>query len=311
MGEPVEPIEDGVSSDVMTSEHTDPKHTPHLAVITGLSGAGRTTAAKALEDLGYFVIDNLPPALMSRVFDLAAVPGSTVGKIALVVDVRGREFFGDLRSELAALGEREASPTILFLESSDDTLVKRYEAARRVHPLSGNDRLLDGIQRERAVLADLRAEADLVIDTSDTNVHQLRDRVVDAFAGTDPTGMVANVVSFGFKNGVPRDADLVFDVRFLANPHWVEELRPQTGLEEDVITYVMSQPRSGEFLERLFGLLDLMVPAFVEDAKRYLTIAIGCTGGKHRSVVMAERVAAHLDELGVQVQVEHRDRIPG
>ena len=293
------------------SEPAELRPAPRLAVITGMSGSGKTTAAKALEDLGYFVIDNLPPALMSRVFDLAAVPGSTVDKIALVVDVRGREFFGALRSELAALAQRDASPTILFLDSSDDTLVKRFEAARRVHPLSGNDRLFDGIHRERQVLADLRAEADLVIDTSETNVHQLRDRVVDAFAGPDTTGMVANVVSFGFKNGLPRDADMVFDVRFLSNPHWVENLRPQTGLDQPVIDYVMEQPESTVFLERLYALLDLMVPAFVEDAKRYLTIAIGCTGGKHRSVVMAERVAAHLDDMGIQVQVDHRDRIPG
>src|SRR5690625_3439719 len=292
----------------MSSEPSDFKPVPRLAVITGMSGSGKTTAAKALEDLGYFVIDNLPPALMSRVFDLAAVPGSTVDKIALVVDVRGREFFGALRSELATLSQREASPTILFLDSSDDTLVKRYEAARRVHPLSGNDRLLDGIHREREVLADLRAEADLVIDTSETNVHQLRDRVIDAFAGTDTTGMVANVVSFGYKNGLPRDADLVFDVRFLANPHWVEDLRPLTGLDQPVVDYVMDQPGSAEFLKRLYALLDLIVPAFVKDAKRYLTIAVGCRGGKRRAVGLAERVAAQLDGLGVRVEVEHGGR---
>lgn len=282
---------------------------PRLAVITGLSGAGRTTAAKVLEDLGYFVIDNLPPSLIGRVFELAAVPGSTVDKIALVVDVRGRQFFGDLREEIDGLKRRDASPTVLFLESQDDVLVKRYEAARRAHPLSGRDRIIDGIARERALLADLRAEADLVIDTSDTNVHQLRDRLVDAFGGADHSGMVVNVVSFGFKNGTPRDADLVLDVRFLPNPHWVDELRPYTGLDEAVIRYVLSQPQTGEFLRRLASLLELMVPAFVEEGKRYLTIAIGCTGGKHRSVVLGVRIADHIRGLGVAVQVDHRDRL--
>ncbi|CAN5236563.1 MAG: RNase adapter RapZ [Euzebyales bacterium] len=285
------------------------RHGPRLAVITGLSGAGRTTAAKVLEDLGYFVIDNLPPSLIGPVFELAAVPGSTVDKIALVVDVRGRQFFGDLRAEIDTLKRRDAAPTVLFLESSDDELVKRYEAARRVHPLSGRDRIIDGIARERALLADLRAEADLVIDTSDTNVHQLRERVVDAFGDDDAPGMVVNLVSFGFKNGTPRDADLMFDVRFLPNPHWVDELRPHTGLDEPVIDYVMGQPATGAFLDRLEALLDLMVPAFVAEGKRYLTIAIGCTGGKHRSVVLAERVAEFIRGLGVDVRVDHRDRL--
>jgi UPF0042 nucleotide-binding protein len=285
------------------------RHGPRLAVITGLSGAGRTTAAKVLEDLGYFVIDNLPPSLIGPVFELAAVPGSTVDKIALVVDVRGRQFFGDLRAEIDTLKRRDAAPTVLFLESSDDELVKRYEAARRVHPLSGRDRIIDGIARERALLADLRAEADLVIDTSDTNVHQLRERLVDAFGDDDAPGMVVNLVSFGFKNGTPRDADLMFDVRFLPNPHWVDELRPHTGLDEPVIDYVMGQPATGAFLDRLEALLDLMLPAFVAEGKRYLTIAIGCTGGKHRSVVLAERVAEFIRGLGVDVRVDHRDRL--
>jgi UPF0042 nucleotide-binding protein len=285
------------------------QHGPRLAVITGLSGAGRTTTAKVLEDLGYFVIDNLPPSLIGPVFELAAVPGSSVDKIALVVDVRGRQFFGDLRAEIDTLKRRDAAPTVLFLESNDDELVKRYEAARRAHPLSGRDRIIDGIARERALLADLRAEADLVIDTSDTNVHQLRERVVDAFGDDSAEGLVVNLVSFGFKNGTPRDADLMFDVRFLPNPHWVDELRPLTGLDEPVIDYVMGQPLTGEFLDRLETLLDLMVPAFVAEGKRYLTIAIGCTGGKHRSVVLAERIADHIRGLGVDVQVDHRDRL--
>jgi len=282
---------------------------PQLAIITGLSGAGRTTAAKVLEDLGYFVIDNMPPALIERVVDLATAQGSAVDRVALVVDVRGRPFFGDLRATLAHLADRDLAPRVLFLEAGDEALVKRYEAGRRAHPLSGQDRVVDGIRRERVLLADLRAEADLVIDTTDTNVHELRERLVDAFGeGDRRSGLRVNVVSFGFKNGTPRDADIVLDVRFLPNPHWVAELRPFTGLDAPVREYVQAQPETGAFLERLFALFDVMVPAFVKEGKHYLTIAIGCTGGKHRSVVLAEDLAAHVRTLGVAVQVDHRDR---
>jgi RNase adapter protein RapZ len=282
---------------------------PSLVVITGLSGAGRTTAAKALEDLGFFVIDNLPPSLIERVFELAAVPGSTVDRIALVVDVRGREFFGDLRTAIDKMRGRDMTLRVLFLEASDDALVQRYEAARRAHPLSGRDRVVDGIARERALLADLRAEADLVIDTTGTNVHQLRDRLVDAFGVEAEQRMVVNLVSFGFKNGTPRDADMVLDVRFLPNPHWVDALRPHTGLDEPVRDYVLSQPGTTAFLDRLGELMDLMVPAFQQEGKRYLTVAIGCTGGRHRSVVLAEELAERIRALGVAVQVDHRDRL--
>lgn len=281
---------------------------PQLAIITGLSGAGRTTAAKVLEDLGYFVIDNLPPSLIERVVDLATAPGSTVDRVALVVDVRGREFFGDLRVTLSALDVRRLRPRVMFLEASDESLVKRYEAARRVHPLSGPDRVTEGIARERRLLADLRAEADLVIDTTDTNVHELRDRLVDAFGEAGTAGLFVNIVSFGFKNGTPRDADIILDVRFLPNPHWIDELRPLSGLDAPVRDYVLGQPETGVFLERLFALFDVMVPAFVKEGKHYLTIAMGCTGGKHRSVVLAERLATHVRTLDVAVQVDHRDR---
>lgn len=281
---------------------------PQLAIITGLSGAGRTTAAKVLEDLGYFVIDNLPPSLIERVVDLATAPGSTVDKVALVVDVRGRQFFGDLRATLGSLHERGIDPLVLFLEASDEALVKRYEAARRAHPLSGRDRVVDGIARERELLSDLRAEAALVVDTTDTNVHELRDRLVDAFADGRRDGLMANIVTFGFKHGTPRDADIVLDVRFLPNPHWEDHLRPYDGLDGPVRDYVMGQPETGEFLDRLFALFDVMVPAFVKEGKHYLTIGIGCTGGRHRSVVLGEELASHIRGLDVAVQVEHRDR---
>lgn len=282
---------------------------PELVIITGMSGAGRTTTAKVLEDLGYFVIDNLPPSLISRVFELATHHGSSVDRIAMVVDVRGRQFFGDLRSTLDDLRSRGTPLRVLFLDASDEALVSRFEEARRTHPLAGDDRIVDGIERERGLLSDLRAEADLVIDTTTTNVHQLRDRVGEAFAEPGQRGMVVNVVSFGFKNGAPRDADVVLDVRFLPNPHWEEALRPYTGVDPPVRDYVLSGEQAKEFLERVTGLLDLMVPAFEADGKRYLTIAIGCTGGKHRSVVLGEELARHIEGLGLPVQVEHRDRL--
>ncbi|HUH06436.1 MAG TPA: RNase adapter RapZ [Egibacteraceae bacterium] len=282
---------------------------PDLAIITGLSGAGRTTAAKVLEDLGYFVIDNLPPSLMQRVVELATAQAAAVDRLALVVDVRGRQFFGDLQSTLEELKARDISPRVLFLEASDESLVKRYEAARRAHPLAERDRVVDGIERERALLADLRAEADLVIDTTELNVHELRERLVDAFGGAERDRLVVNVVSFGFKNGTPRDADMVLDCRFLPNPHWVDELRPYTGLDEPVRAYVMGQPETGEFLSRLEPLMELMIPAFIKEGKHYLTVAIGCTGGKHRSVVLGEEIAEHIRSLGVSVKVDHRDRL--
>lgn len=280
---------------------------PEVAIITGLSGAGRTTAAKVLEDLGYFVIDNMPPALLERVVDLASAQGG-VDRLALVVDVRGRKLFGDLRETLDELRQRGLRPVVLFLEAADDVLVKRYESGRRTHPLAGRDRVVDGISRERSLLSDLRAEADLVVDTSDLNVHELRDRLVDAFGADRERGLAVNVVTFGFKNGTPRDADIVLDVRFLPNPHWVDELRPLTGLDEPVRDYVLAQPETAQFVERLLPLFDVMVPGFIKEGKRYLTIAIGCTGGKHRSVAIAEELRRRLDGIpGLRFRVRHRD----
>jgi RNase adapter protein RapZ len=286
----------------MSSEATKPE----VVVITGMSGAGRSTASNVLEDLGYFVIDNMPLELFERVMELAAAAGATMERVALVVDVRGRPLWGDVQPHIQALRERGVALQLLFLEADDETLVKRYEALRRRHPLADSGRIVDGIVRERAMLADLRAEADLVIDTSSLNVHEFRARITDAFAGGD-RAMVVNVVSFGFKHGTPRDADLVFDVRFLDNPHWVDELRPLTGRDQQVVDYVFSRPLAKEFMERLCALLEIMVPAFIEDGKRYLTIAIGCTGGRHRSVALAERLAGYLRQFDVSVQLEHRD----
>ena len=281
---------------------------PTIVIITGLSGAGRTTAAKVMEDLGYFVIDNMPPQLLDSVVELATGPGADVDRIALVIDVRGRQFFGDLRQTLSSLEERSLSVRVLYLEASTQTLVQRYEAARRVHPLAGADRVVEGIAREKELLATLRAEADLVIDTTRLNVHQLRDKIITSFGQVGDATMVTNMVSFGFKHGTPRDADLVLDVRFLPNPHWVPELKPYTGLDQPVRDFVLGQQDARDFLDKLLPLLDLMVPAFRREGKRYLTIAIGCTGGKHRSVALTEEVARHLRDQGQPVQVNHRDR---
>lgn len=282
-----------------------------VVVITGMSGAGRTEAAKALEDIGYYVIDNLPPALLSKVVELASRPGSSVDRIALVADVRGREFFSELFDAIADLRARHGDVRILFLEADDDTLVRRFEATRRRHPLgeaSGVEGVAEGIARERVMLEDLRGLADLVVDTSDLNVHALRDRLLDAFGTREMVALQVNVVSFGYKYGLPRDADLVMDVRFLPNPHWVDDLRPFNGLDEPVRRYVLDQTATGPFLDRFRELLDLVVPGYVEEGKRYLTLAVGCTGGKHRSVVVAEEVADHLRaKTDLPVHIDHRD----
>lgn len=281
---------------------------PTIAIITGLSGAGRTTASKVFEDIGYFVIDNMPLSLLDSVVELATGPGADVARIALVIDVRGRQFFGDMRQSIRSLEERGLSVRVLYLEASTQSLVQRYEAGRRVHPLAGEDRVIEGIAREKDLLAELRADADLVIDTTNLNVHELRDKLVDAFGDPGDTVMITNLVSFGFKHGTPRDADLMFDVRFLPNPHWVPELKPHTGLDQPVRDYVLGQGEAKEFLDHLLPLLDLMVPAFRREGKRYLTIAIGCTGGRHRSVALTEEIARHLRAEGQAVQVNHRDR---
>lgn len=293
----------------MTAPAASPPETPtqpEVVVITGMSGAGRSTASNVLEDLGYFVIDNMPPELLVRVLDLITTAGSMIERIALVVDVRGRPLWGDVQPHIRTLRDQGVPLQLLFLEADDETLVTRYEAARRRHPLAPAGRIIDGIRSERAMLADLRAGADLIVDTTGTNVHELRNRISDAF-GEHSRAMVVNVLSFGFKHGTPRDADLVLDVRFLPNPHWIDELRPLTGRDAKVAQYVDEQPLTRTFLSRLYDLLDIMVPAFVDDGKRYLTIAIGCTGGRHRSVALVERVAEHLRRFDVVVQVDHRD----
>lgn len=287
------------------TEGADRQH-GELVVVTGMTGAGRSTAAKELEDLGYFVVDNLPPALVQDVVRMVDDSYGPDQRIAVVVDVRSGSFFDTLRQVLAK-GFTDRNTALLFLEADDDVLVRRQEAARRPHPLQGGGRLLDGLREERKVMADLRAEADLVIDTSALNVHQLTAKIARAFGSAEQLMLKVTVVSFGFKYGIPVDADYVADMRFLPNPHWVPELRPQTGREAGVSDYVRSQAGAEEFLERFVPLVADVGKGYLREGKRFMTIALGCTGGKHRSVAMAEEIGSRLQGYGLDVRVTHRD----
>lgn len=277
-----------------------------FAVITGLSGAGRSTAADVLEDQGWFVIDNLPVELMPRVGELAHQPGSDISRVAFVV---GSNSDADqLEAMLDGLRESESRVRVLFLDARTDVLVRRYESTRRRHPASAGELLGAAIEQERAKLDRLRATADVVVDTSELNVHQLRDRVAELFADDASTpGMQVSVVSFGFKHGVPADVDMVFDCRFLPNPHWVDELRPQTGVDEPVRDHVLGSELATDFLAVVDDLFDVVLPAFAVEGKAYLSLAFGCTGGRHRSVAIAEEVARRLRARGLSPGVTHRD----
>ena len=293
---------------VHTQTVGEPESGIDVVLVTGLSGAGRGTAAKVLEDLGWYVADNLPPELIARMVDLGLAAGSRITQLAVVMDVRSKGFTGDLdwvRNELAT---RNIHPRVLFMEASDDILVRRYENNRRSHPLQGNQTLAEGIAAERAMLAPVRASADLVIDTSTLSVRALRESIERAFGGETVAQTSVTVESFGFKYGLPMDADMVMDVRFLPNPHWVDELRPQTGQSPAVRDYVLSQPGATEFLQTYHQLLKLVVDGYSREGKRYMTVAIGCTGGKHRSVAMAEALAGLLGaNEHLLVRVLHRD----
>ncbi|WP_167759441.1 RNase adapter RapZ [Mycobacterium sp. PS03-16] len=279
-----------------------------VVLVTGLSGAGRGTAAKVLEDLGWYVADNLPPELIARMVELGLAAGSRITQLAVVMDVRSRGFTGDLDWVRKDLATRNITPRVLFLEASDDILVRRYEQNRRSHPLQGGQTLAEGIARERTLLAPVRASADLVIDTSTLSVPALRESIERAFGSETRAHTSVTVESFGYKYGLPMDADTVMDVRFLPNPHWVDALRPHTGQHPDVRDYVLGQPGAEEFLDTYHRLLGVVIDGYRREGKRYMTVAIGCTGGKHRSVAMAEALAGRLqggDELTVRVL--HRD----
>lgn len=280
---------------------------PGFTIITGLSGAGRSEAARCLEDLGYFVVDNMPSALIAKMAELATRPGGP-RRIAFVVDVRGGAFFLELAESLEELQATGMAYRILFLEASEEQLVNRYEATRRRHPLADGDRVVDGIRKERPMMELLREQADLVVDTTDLTPHELRDRIREMFSEAPPEqSLQVNLISFGFKYGAPRDVDLIFDVRFLPNPHWVDTLRPLTGMDDRVRSYVKGAKGYREFLRRLKSLLDFVLPGYVAEGKHYLTIGIGCTGGQHRSVVVTEDLSAFFRGQHLPVAVEHRD----
>ena len=282
--------------------------TQELLILTGMSGAGRSTVAHALEDLGWYVVDNLPPVLLPQ---LAEQSLDTHSKLAVVVDVRGGKFFDDLNNALQKLKDLKIDFTALFLDASDQSLVQRFESTRRPHPLQASDRIVDGIARERAKLEEIRAQADVVIDTSNLNVHQLEKRTSEIFAaGLAPTIRI-NLLSFGYKYGIPVDADLALDCRFIPNPHWIPELRPLNGLDALVSQKVLSSEGVAEFVRSYLSVVTQMLPGYFHEGKKYVTIAVGCTGGKHRSVAVAQEIARQLslssNDLEISAHATHRD----
>jgi len=281
-----------------------------LLIISGMSGAGRSTVAHSLEDLGWYVVDNLPPALLSNLIEL--VEGS-VKQIAVVIDVRGRAFFDDLTKSLAEIGEQGVGRKILFVDANDESLVRRFESTRRPHPLQGTDRIVDGISKERNRLREVRDSADIVIDSSSLNIHQLEKKIAEYFHEDNSVDLQVNLLSFGYKYGIPVDADLVVDCRFIANPHWDLELRPLTGLDKPVSDAVLGSANVQEFLSRYQSLFETMASGFITEGRKYLTLAIGCTGGKHRSVAITQELNKRLTAgdflVGKKIQTKamHRD----
>jgi UPF0042 nucleotide-binding protein len=286
------------------------KSDTEILVISGMSGAGRSTVAHSLEDLGWYVVDNLPPALVGNLIELVE---KSVQKIAVVIDVRGRAFFDDLTNALADLAELGISRKILFVDAADDALVRRFESTRRPHPLQGGGRILDGISKERVRLQEIRNAADIVIDSSALNIHQLEKKVNDYFNQSSDVDLKVNILSFGYKYGIPVDADLVMDCRFIANPHWDPKLRPLTGMDKSVSKAVLESANVEEFLERYQLLFDTLAKGFITEGRKFLTLAIGCTGGKHRSVAITEELVTrlangkNLSNYRIQTQGIHRD----
>ncbi|MGG5315970.1 RNase adapter RapZ [Enterococcus sp. AZ072] len=280
----------------------------HLVVITGMSGAGKTVAIQSFEDMGYFCVDNMPPGLIPKFWELIRESGK-VTKIALVVDLRSRAFFEEIQNMLVEIDNTGFIDTsLLFLDASDEELVSRYKETRRTHPMAMDGLVTEGIRKERAILEDLKTRATLVIDTTNLAPRQLREKINHEFKQTDDLGFHIEMLSFGFKYGLPIDADIVMDVRFLPNPHYIAELRPKTGLDKEVYDYVMSFPETGEFYNDFVHLLKNILPGYVKEGKSSLTIAIGCTGGQHRSVALSERVGKALKELDYRVNITHRDK---
>lgn len=282
--------------------------TLELVIITGMSGAGKTVAVQSFEDLGYYCIDNMPPNLLPTFWELMKESGK-ITKIALVIDLRTREFFNELENVIGKMDNTQFITTrILFLEADDQSLVSRYKETRRKHPLATNDRIITGIQKEREVLKDIRARAQMIIDTSLITPRQLREKIISEFSTDSYQPFHVEIVSFGFKFGLPIDSDIVMDVRFLPNPHYVDELRPKTGLDSEVYDYVMKQPETEEFYTRFMNLLKYCLPGYKKEGKSSVTVAIGCTGGKHRSVALAKRIGQELENDHYAVNVSHRDK---
>jgi UPF0042 nucleotide-binding protein len=278
-----------------------------LLIVTGMSGAGRSTVANSLEDLGWYVVDNLPPQMLRPLVDLAQHAGTALPRLAVIVDVRGGAMFADVLESIESL-RSNTTVSVLYLEATDSVLVRRFEQVRRPHPLQGDGTLLDGISEERERMRELRETSDIVIDTSELNIHQLATAIGERFAREDAAGVQVTILSFGFKYGLPADADLVADMRFLPNPFWVPELKQLTGQDKLVSDYVLSQPGAEEFVEKYAAALAPVLAGYQRENKRHATIAVGCTGGKHRSVAVAARLATLLRELpGVAVSVKHRD----
>ncbi|MGX5680446.1 RNase adapter RapZ [Schumannella luteola] len=279
-----------------------------LLIVTGMSGAGRSTVGNALEDLGWYVVDNLPPQMLMPLVELAERAGNALPRIAAVVDVRGGKLFSDVQAAIESLREGNAAVRVLFLDATDAALVRRFEQVRRPHPLQGDGTLLDGIAAERERMAEIRESSDIVIDTSELNIHQLATQVTEQFSEENAAGTRVTVLSFGFKYGLPADADLVADARFLPNPFWVPELKALTGRDDAVREYVLSQPGAHEFVDAYSEALAPVLAGYQRENKRHATIAVGCTGGKHRSVAIAEALASRLAQVpGVAVSVRHRD----
>jgi UPF0042 nucleotide-binding protein len=279
-----------------------------LLVVTGMSGAGRSTAANALEDHGWYVVENLPPQMLTTLTELVARTPQSIPKLAVVIDVRGKELFSDIKASLDGLRSAGVNYRVLFLDADDDVLVRRFEQGRRPHPLQGDGRILDGIAEEREVLKELKHSSDVVVDTTNLNVHALATSVTELFSESGPIVLRLNVMSFGFKYGLPVDANYVADVRFIPNPHWVPVLRPQTGLDAPVRDYVLGAQGAGDFIDRYVQALVPVLDGYRRENKHYATIAVGCTGGKHRSVAVTEEIAQRLAQLpGVQVTAHHRD----
>jgi UPF0042 nucleotide-binding protein len=286
------------------------KSDTEILVISGMSGAGKSTIAHTLEDLGWYVVDNLPPALLENLIDLVNV---SMKRIAVVIDVRGRAFFNDLKQSLAQLADQGVSRKILFIDASDEVLVRRFESTRRPHPLQGSDRILDGISKERERLREVKDSADLVIDSSSLNIHQLEKKINEYFIEDSNADLRVNILSFGYKYGIPIDADLVVDCRFIANPHWDPKLRPLTGLDKPVSDEILKSENVQEFLSKYQALFETMALGFITEGRRYLTLAIGCTGGKHRSVAITQElvskltIGSKLSKYKIETKGLHRD----